>query len=54
MTDDQMEFLMAIEDYKHANQKPFPSWTEVLEITKLLGYRKVAPRSRSIDEIEDA
>lgn len=42
MTDEQFEFLMAIDDYKKQNQRPFPSWTEVLEVIKALGYRKVA------------
>lgn len=42
MTDEQFEFLMAIDQYKRANQRPFPTWTEVLEVIKALGYRKVA------------
>jgi hypothetical protein len=42
MTDEQFEFLMAIDGYKKANQRPFPTWTEVLEVIKALGYRKVA------------
>lgn len=42
MTDEQFEFLMAIDQYKKANQRPFPTWTEVLEVVKALGYRKVA------------
>ena len=42
MTDEQFEFLMAIEEYKKSNARPFPSWTEVLELIKALGYRKVA------------
>ena len=42
MTDEQFEFLMAIKQYKKANNCPFPSYTEILEITKALGYRKVA------------
>lgn len=42
MNDDQFEFLMAIDQYKQANQRPFPTWTEVLEVIKALGYRKVA------------
>jgi hypothetical protein len=33
---------MAIDTYKKANQRPFPTWTEVLEVIKALGYRKVA------------
>lgn len=43
MTDEQFEFLMAIEQYKQVNARPFPTWTEVLEVIKALGYRKVAP-----------
>ena len=42
MTDEQFEFLMAIDQYKRANDKPFPTWTEVLEEIKAMGYRKVA------------
>lgn len=42
MTKDQFEFIQAIEEYKKVNRKPFPSWTEVLEILQALGYRKVA------------
>jgi len=42
MNDEQFEFLMAVEQYKKANQRPFPTWTEVLEVVKALGYRKVA------------
>lgn len=42
MSDEQFEFLMAINDYKSENARPFPTWTEVLEVIKALGYRKVA------------
>jgi hypothetical protein len=42
MTDEQFNFLMAIDKYKKENQRPFPTWTEVLEVAKALGYRKVA------------
>jgi hypothetical protein len=42
MSDEQFEFLMAIQEYKRANSRPFPTWTEVLELIKALGYRKVA------------
>ncbi|MHC4157323.1 MAG: hypothetical protein ACYST6_20760 [Planctomycetota bacterium] len=42
MSDEQFEFLMAIEEYKRKNAKPFPTWTEVLEVIRALGYRKVA------------
>jgi len=42
MSDEQFEFLMAIYEYQRKNTRPFPTWTEVLEVIKALGYRKVA------------
>ncbi len=42
MSDEQFEFMMAIDEYKRANARPFPTWTEVLEVIKALGYRRVA------------
>ena len=45
MSDEQFEFLMAINEYKKANARPFPTWTEVLEVIKALGYRKTAEPS---------
>lgn len=42
MSDEQFQFIMAIDEYKRANARPFPTWTEVLEVIKALGYRKVA------------
>jgi hypothetical protein len=48
MSTEQFEFLMAIDEYKRKNDRPFPTWTEVLEVIKALGYRKVAdPESLS-------
>jgi len=42
LNEEQFEFLMAIDQYKRENQRPFPTWTEVLEVIRALGYRKVA------------
>ena len=42
MSDEQFEFLMAIDEYKRKNARPYPTWTEALEVIKALGYRKVA------------
>ncbi len=42
MSEEQFAFLMAIDEYKKKNSRPFPTWTEVLEVIKALGYRKVA------------
>jgi len=42
LSDEQFEFLMAIDEYKRKNAKHFPTWTEILEVIRALGYRKVA------------
>ncbi len=42
MTEEQFAFLQAINEYKEVNKRPFPSWTEVLDVMHALGYRKVA------------
>ena len=40
MNKEQFMFLMAIDAFKRVNGKTFPSWTDVLEIVRKLGYRK--------------
>jgi hypothetical protein len=52
MSDEQFEFLMAIDEYKRKNARPFPTWTEVLEVIKAIGYRKVA-EPQSLDNPEE-
>jgi hypothetical protein len=42
MSEEQFAFIMAIDEYKKKNSRPFPTWTEVLEVINALGYRKVA------------
>lgn len=51
MSDEQFEFLMAIDEYKRKNSRPFPTWTEVLDVIKALGYRKVA-EPQSLEQTE--
>ena len=41
MTDEQFEFIMAVDHYKRANNRPFPTLTEILEVIQALGYRKI-------------
>lgn len=50
LNDEQFEFVMAIEEYKRLNHKPFPTWTEVLEVVRYLGYRKVAAMGTHVNE----
>ena len=49
MTNEQFEFVMAMDEYKRANKRPFPAWTEVLEVIQYLGYRKVAKVGEHVD-----
>ncbi len=44
-----LEFIMAVDEYKRINERPFPSWSEVFEIIQYLGYRKVAAKAAHIN-----
>ncbi len=39
---DEIEFMKAMDQYKRENRRPFPTWSEVLEVLRAMGYRKVA------------
>jgi hypothetical protein len=41
-TEEEIAFMRAMDEYKRDFARPFPTWSEVLEIFKSLGYRKVA------------
>lgn len=49
MSDELLEFVLAIDDYKRMNSKPFPTLSEMFEIIRYLGYRKVEDRGDHID-----
>lgn len=53
MTREQYLFLQAIEAFKRANQKTYPTWTDVLEVVRKLGYRKTMPSELGIACAED-
>ncbi|HLW67830.1 MAG TPA: hypothetical protein VKS79_21105 [Gemmataceae bacterium] len=40
-TDEEVEFLKAMERYKREHHRPFPTWREVLLVVESLGYRKI-------------
>jgi hypothetical protein len=40
--EDEIEFMRAMDQYKRDNRRPFPTWSEVLEVISALGYRRVA------------
>jgi hypothetical protein len=42
-SDDELEFLRAMDRYKRERRRPYPTWTEVLAVLKSLGYGKTTP-----------
>lgn len=53
MTTEQFMFIKAIDVYKRVNGRPYPTWTEVLEVVRKLGYRKTAAMDLELPEAED-
>jgi hypothetical protein len=53
MTAEQFEFCMAIQTYKKVNKKMYPTWTEVLEVVRQLGYRKVMAREIRLENVPE-
>jgi hypothetical protein len=42
-TQAEMEFMMAMNEFKRRSGRMFPSWGEVLDVLRGLGYQKAAP-----------
>jgi hypothetical protein len=53
MNVEQFEFIMAIETYKKVNKRLYPTWTEILEIVRQLGYRKIQTRDIQLDNVPE-
>ncbi len=53
MNVEQFLFIQAIDAFKRANDKPFPTWTEVLEVIRKLGYRKTCKMDINLPQCED-
>ena len=43
-TEAEMEFMLAMNEYKQRSGRMFPTWSEVLEVLQGLGYEKVEAR----------
>jgi hypothetical protein len=41
----EVEFMLAMDRYKRDNRRPHPTWREVLEVFRSLGYRRCADPS---------
>ncbi len=53
MNREQFLFLMAIDAFKKSNSVMYPTWSDVLEVVRLLGYRKTMPSELNIRGAED-
>ncbi len=53
MSTEQFLFISAIDAFKRVNNRPFPTWTEVLEVIRKLGYRKTQPMELNLSNAED-
>ena len=43
----ETEFMMAMNEYKRRSGRMFPTWSEVLEVLRDLGYQKVGPEDHA-------
>lgn len=39
-TPEEIEFMRAMDEYKRKSGRQFPTWSEVLEVLKALGYKR--------------
>lgn len=53
LTKEQFLFVVAIDAFKKANDVWYPTWTDVLEVVRLLGYRKTMKSEIELRNAED-
>ncbi len=53
MSEEQFLFLMAIDAFKRVNGVTYPTWCDIIEILRRLGYRKVQPSQINLPNAED-
>jgi hypothetical protein len=53
LTREQFNFVAAIDAFKRANAKTFPTWTDVLEVVRLMGYRKTCKSELDLGNVDD-
>lgn len=46
----ETEFMLAMNDYKHRSGRMFPTWSEVLEVLRDLGYEKIGEQPHEVEE----
>lgn len=52
-SNDEIEFMKAMDEYKRKSGRMFPTWSEVLEVVRALGYAKpehaAAPETQPVE-----
>jgi hypothetical protein len=48
----EMEFMMAMNDYKCRSGRMFPTWSEVLEVLRDLGYEKLETQGPAFGPVD--
>lgn len=48
-TNDELEFMRALDEYKRKNKRMFPTCSEMLEVLRELGYQKVNPQPPAVE-----
>jgi hypothetical protein len=51
----ETEFMLAMNEYKRRSGRMFPTWSEVLEVLRDLGYEKIGevPREDEVNGVDD-
>ncbi len=49
LSGDLLEFVMAVDEYKRVNDRPYPTISEIFELVHYLGYRKVDKRGDHVN-----
>ncbi len=50
-TDDEIEFMNALDEYKRRSGRMFPTCSEVLEVIRSLGYEKRPPKPSTVEPV---
>lgn len=46
---DELEFMNAMQEYKKRSGRQFPTWSEVLEVLKSMGYERIQATEQGTD-----
>lgn len=53
-SNDEIEFMRALDEYKRANGRMFPTCSEILEVVRGLGYQRIDPTEPVVAVVAEA